>query len=60
MQENEDVENLLNKVDKLNRNNKIYKETIKAITKKYGIEEKEILELVDKVQDKTNKNERER
>lgn len=60
MQENEDVENLLNKVDKLNKNNKIYKDTIKAITKKYGIKEKEVLELVDKVQEKSNKNERER
>lgn len=60
IQENEAVENLLNKIDKLNKNNKVYKETIKAITKKYGIKEKEILELVDKVQVKSNKNERER
>lgn len=61
MQKNEDVENLLNKVDKLNKNNKIYKETIKAITKKYGINEKEILELVDKVSiNNVKNNQRER
>lgn len=59
MQGNDDVKNLLNKIDKLNKNNKIYKNTIKAITKKYGIKEKEILELVDQVQSK-NSIERER
>lgn len=60
MNENGDTDKLLRKVNKLEKNNKIYKDTIKEISKKYGIEEKEILELVDKVQGKNNKSEREK
>lgn len=52
MNENGDTKKLLGKIEKLEKNNGIYKETIKEITKKYGIKEKEILELVDKVQSK--------
>lgn len=55
MNENGDTEELLKKVNKLQKNNKIYKETIKVISKKYRIGEKEILELVDKVQEKGDK-----
>lgn len=60
MNENGDIDKLLEKVNKLEKNNKIYKDTIKEISKKYGIKEKEILELVEKVQCKNNKNEREK
>lgn len=62
MNENGDTEKLLKKVNKLEKNNKVYKDTIKAISKKYGIKEKEILELVDKVQskEKNSNNEREK
>lgn len=60
MNKNGDTDKLLKKVNKLENNNKIYKDTIKEISKKYGIKEKEILELVDKVQGKNNKNEREK
>lgn len=52
MTENGDKEELLKKLDKTQKNNKIYKETIKAITKKYGLKKEDILELVDKVQGK--------
>jgi hypothetical protein len=60
MNENGDIDKLLKKVNKLDKNNKIYKDTIKEISKKYSIKEKEILELVDKIQVKNNKNEREK
>ncbi|MBE6089815.1 MAG: hypothetical protein E7206_17630 [Clostridium beijerinckii] len=60
MNENGDTDKLLGKVNKLEKNNKVYKDTIKEISKKYGIKEKEILELVGKIQGKNNKNEREK
>lgn len=59
MTENENTVEVLKKINKLKKNNKIYKETIKVLSKNYGIGEKEILEIVDKVS-KSNKNEREK
>lgn len=59
MNENGDTENLLKKLDKVEKNNKEYKEITKAIIKKYGLKEKEIFELIDKVQG-SNKKEREK
>ncbi|KFX59285.1 hypothetical protein FDC50_08215 [Clostridium botulinum] len=58
--QNEDTKELLKKLDKLDKNNKVYKETIKTITKKYGLKEKDILDIVTKIQNKNNKKERER
>lgn len=60
MNENGDTQKLLKKINKLDNNNKIYKNTIKAITKKYGLKEKDILELVDKIQCKSSNIEREK
>lgn len=59
MNENGDTEKMLKKLDKLEKNNKEYKEITKAIIKKYGLKEKEIFELIDKVQG-SNKKEREK
>ncbi|NFI53445.1 hypothetical protein FDA52_10810 [Clostridium botulinum] len=60
IEQNEDTKELLKKLDKLDKNNKVYKETIKTITKKYGLKEKDILDIVTKIQNKSNKNERQR
>ncbi|NFE74685.1 recombinase [Clostridium botulinum] len=60
IEQNEDTKELLKKLDKLDKNNNVYKETIKTITKKYGLKEKDILDIVIKIQNKNNKKERER
>ncbi|WP_252231354.1 MULTISPECIES: MobV family relaxase [unclassified Clostridium] len=60
IEQNEDTKELLKKLDKLDKNNKVYKETIKTITKKYGLKEKDILDIVVNIQNKDNKKERER
>lgn len=59
MEENGDSEKLLKKLDSADKKTEIYRKTIKEITKKYGLKEKEIYELVDKVQS-SNKKEREK
>lgn len=60
MSENQDTVKLINKIDKLDKNNKTYKEVIKALCKAYKISENEVYAIIDKVQDKSNKNEREK
>lgn len=60
IEKNEDTKDLVEKINKLDRNNKVYKETIRTITKKYGLKEKDILDIVTKIQNKSNKNERQR
>lgn len=60
MSENQDTVKLINKIDKLDKNNNTYKEVIRSLCKTYKISEKEVYEIIDKVQGKSNKNERER
>ncbi len=60
IEKNEDTKDLVEKINKLDRNNKVYKETIRTITKKYGLKEKDILDIVTKIQNKSNKTERQR
>ncbi len=60
IEKNEDTNDLVEKINKLDKNNKVYKETIRAITKKYGLKEKDILDIVSKIENKNNKKERER
>lgn len=59
IEKNEDTKDLLEKINKLDKNNKVYKETIRTITKKYGLKEKDILDIVTKIENKGNKKERE-
>lgn len=60
MSGNQDAVKLINKIEKLDKNNKTYKEVIKSLCKTYKISEKEIFAIIDKVQGKNNKNEREK
>ncbi|MBZ9691657.1 MobV family relaxase [Clostridium sp. M14] len=60
IEQNEDTRDLVEKINKLDENNKVYKETIRTITKKYGLKEKDILDIVSKIENKNNKKERER
>ncbi|KAI3350817.1 MobV family relaxase [Clostridium botulinum] len=60
IEKNEDTKDLVEKINKLDKNNKIYKETIRTITKKYGLKEKDILDIVSKIENKNDKKERER
>lgn len=60
MEENGDSEKLLKKLDASDRKSKEYKKLTKAIIKKYGLKQKEIYELIDKVQGKSNDSEREK
>ncbi|WP_252238865.1 MobV family relaxase [Clostridium sp. VAP51] len=60
IEQNEDTRDLVEKINKLDRNNKVYKETIKTITKKYGLKEKDILDIVTKIENKSNKKERQK
>ncbi|OSA97141.1 UNVERIFIED_ORG: hypothetical protein B2H98_09035 [Clostridium botulinum] len=60
IEQNEDTRDLVEKINKLDRNNKVYKDTIRTITKKYGLKEKDILDIVTKIENKCNKKERER
>ncbi|NFK69452.1 hypothetical protein FDB14_17400 [Clostridium botulinum] len=58
MNENGDAEVLLKNLRNTKKNNSIYKKLIKEITKKYGIKEKEILEILDKIEGKNKQKER--
>lgn len=46
-QEDENKEKMINKIEKLNKNSKIYKKVIKAMSKKYNIKESEIISMID-------------
>lgn len=53
--EDDNKEKLINKIEKLNKNSKIYKKVIKAMSKKYNIKEREIISMIDE-----SENEKER
>jgi len=55
---NQDTVKLINKIDKLDKNNNIYKETIKTICKDYKISKKEVYAIIDKIQVKSNEREK--
>lgn len=58
MSENGDTNKLLKKLEKTERNNKVYKKIIKEISKKYVIKEDVILEILDKVKGKNDERQR--
>ncbi|MBN1045476.1 hypothetical protein DVW08_08905 [Clostridium botulinum] len=60
IEQNEDTRDLVEKINKLDKNNKVYKETIRTITKKYGLKEKDVLDIVTKIENKSNKKERQK
>ncbi|KHD14957.1 MobV family relaxase [Clostridium butyricum] len=60
MSANQNTVKLINKIEKLDKNNKIYKEVIKSLCKTYKISEKEVYAIIEKIEGKSNKNEREK
>lgn len=59
LQEDNDDKELLKRVKKAEKKTKEYKEVTKAIIKKYNLKEKDVVEIIDKIQEKSNSKERE-
>lgn len=60
IQNDNDDKQLLKRVEQAEKKSKEYKEVTKAIIKKYGIKEKDVVEIIDKIQERSNSKERER
>lgn len=60
LQEDSRNEKLLKRVEKAEKQTKEYKEVAKAIIDKFGISKKDVIEVIDKVQERSNSKERQR